>query len=312
MKTPVLRPPLEAVLFGFERIGMVIRIAWLPIFLSLLVYFASFVLLLGSAGIGDMDWSASEAALERVITHPGFSAFYILQSIILPFVVSLILSCVYVAVTRASTLAAYEPPSLPFYFALGSRELRYFVVRLLYAILVGVSAVIFFGLIAGVVMLAVSLVGAAEGEASLVVIAPTAAVSIWLFLVWLWIVMRFLLALPIAAVENRIAFGDAWKMTKGNFWRLVVSGLFFLMLMHAMVMALVLIIFVPAVFVLGLVGAVASSFVGAAGFGLFALLAVLAIPAFIVIGSFGLAAEAAFPARLYAYLSGCGDDCKIY
>jgi len=312
MKTPVLRPPLEAVLFGFERIGMVIRIAWLPIVLSLVVYFASIFALLGIGSLGEIDWTAPEVVLERSMAHSSFSQLYFLQSAVVPLVMSLILSCVYVAITRASTLAEYEPPSWPFYFALGSRELRYFVVRILYAILIIVSAVIFFGLIAGVVAAVVAVTGSIDAGANPLVIVPGAVAALWLFLVWVWIVMRFLPVLPIAAVENRIAFGDAWKMTKGNFWRLVVSGLFFLAIMHGVVFVLILIIFVPAAIVLGLVGAFASGVVGAGGFALVALLAVLVVPAFIAIGSFGLAAEAAFPARLYAYLSGCGDDCKIY
>ncbi len=314
MKTPVLRPPVEAVLFGFERIGMVIRIAWLPIVLSIGLYVASFYSLMGGEVLGGIDWSAAEPSitLERIIAHESFAQFYLLHSLVLPLLVSLILTCVYVAVTRASTLANYEPPSLPFYFALGPRELRYFVVRILYGILIAVTAVIFFGLIAGVVAAVVAVTGSINTGANPLVIAPGAAVAIWLFIVWLWIVMRFLPVLPIAAVENRIAFGDAWKMTKGNFWRLVVSGLFFVALMQGVMFTLMLVIFVPAALIFGLVGAVAYSFSAAASIALLALFVVVAIPAFIAIGSFALAATAAFPARIYAYLSGCGDECKIY
>ncbi len=320
MKTPVLRPPVEAVLFGFERIGMVIRIAWLPIVLSIGLYVASFCALVGGEVIGNVDWSAADPslatdpsiALKSIVAHESFAQFYLLNSLVLPLLASLILSCVYVATTRASTLADYEPPSLPFYFALGPRELRYFVVRILYAILIIVTAVIFFGLIAGVVAAVIAVTGSIDAGANPLVIAPGAAVAIWLFIVWVWIVMRFLPVLPIAAVENRIAFGAAWKMTKGNFWRLVVSGLFFLALMQGIVTTLMLVIFVPAVLILGLVGAFAYSFAGAASVAVFALLAVVAIPAFIAIGSFALAAEAAFPARIYAYLSDCGEECKIY
>ena len=43
-----------------------------------------------------------------------------------------------------------------------------------------------------------------------------------------------------------------------------------------------------------------------------AWLAIVLIPATIALASFGLAAEAAYPARVYAYLTGCGDDCRIY
>ena len=65
MKLPVLRPPLEAVLFGFERIGMVIRIAWLPIVIVILLYGGALALLAG-AGLNASDFSSDdpESALE--------------------------------------------------------------------------------------------------------------------------------------------------------------------------------------------------------------------------------------------------------
>ncbi|MEM1397688.1 MAG: hypothetical protein AAGH38_09615, partial [Pseudomonadota bacterium] len=103
----------------------------------------------------------------------------------------------------------------------------------------------------------------------------------------------------------------AWDMTKGNFWRLVLSYLFFQSLLAGALLTLTSILVVPVAIVFGILAYGVSGFsveiVGVVvGLGLLTL-----IPVSIVIAAFGLGATAAFPGRLYAYLSGCGDDCKI-
>jgi hypothetical protein len=229
----------------------------------------------------------------------------------MPLAASLILSCVYVAATRASTLTDYEPPNLPFYFAIGGREIRYFIVRLLYTILAIVVTVFLGAIGAGVVVLAIGAVETVTGEGSAVVMALVGALVLWLILIWLWILLRFLPVLPIAAVENRIAFGDAWKMTKGNFWRLLLSGAMFIAILQGVLMVFILALFVPAAVVLGLVGVIGASVAGPGAFIVLAPLAIIGILALIVFAAFSLAAESAFPARIYAYLSGCGDACRL-
>ncbi len=313
MKTPIMRPPLEAILFGFERIGMVIRIAWLPIVLVMVLYLGSFVLL-GMGSLSDVDFSSDdpEAALEALGGSSSFLAGYVAICSIMPLIAMLLLSCVYVAIIRASTFANFEPPSLPFYFALGARELRYFVTRILYGIIVGVTAVIMAGLVFGAVGLTVVASEAVAGQAKALIIAPGVTLAIWIFLVWLWVALRLLLALPIAAIENRISFGDAWNMTKGNFWRLLISGALFVSVLQGVVFMLFIIFFIPAAIIIGLLAFAGFGVVGPVAFVLFALLALFLIPAIIALASFSVAAEAAFPARLYAYLTGCGDDCRIY
>ena len=313
MKTPILRPATEAVLFGFERIGMVIRIAWLPIVLVIGLYVTMFSIFVGGdatlpAGI---DSNNPERMIEGLLASPGFMSFYILQAAFMPLAASLILSCVYVAATRASTLTDYEPPNLPFYFAIGGREIRYFIVRLLYTILAIVVTVFVGAIGAGVVVLAVGAVETVTGEGSAVVMALVGALVLWLILIWLWILLRFLPVLPIAAVENRIAFGDAWKMTKGNFWRLLLSGAMFIAILQGVLMVFILALFVPAAVVLGLVGVIGASVAGPGAFIVLAPLAIIGILALIVFAAFSLAAESAFPARIYAYLSGCGDACRL-
>lgn len=313
MKLPVLRPPLEAVLFGFERIGMVIRIAWLPIVIVILLYGGALALLAG-AGLNASDFSSDdpESALEAAFGSGGFVAGYILLTTVMPFAAMLVLSCVYVAVIRAATFTDFEPPSLPFYFALGGRELRYFITQILYGILISISAVIMIGLVAGAIGLTALAADAIEGQVKALIVAPGAAVSIWLVIVWLWIVVRFLPVLPIAAVENRISFQDAWALTKGNFWRLLISGALFISILQGVVMILFVLFFIPAALVIGLLAVAGFGVVGALSFALFALLAIVLVPATIALASFTLAAEAAYPARVYAYLTGCGDDCRIY
>lgn len=313
MKTPILRPPLEAVLFGFERIGMVVRIAWLPIVMVLLLYVGSAFLICVALGGGSFDLASDdpEAVMESIVSSPGFLGFYALQVTVLPLLASLLLSCVYVAATRASTLTDYEPPAMPFYFALGSREVKYFIVKLLYTILIAVVSVVALGLIAGIAGLTILGTESVTGQARAIVIAPGAAVALWLTLIWIWILLRFLPVLPIAAVENKIAFGEAWRMTKGNFWRLLLSGAFFISILQGVLFILLLAIFLPAFIVLLIVAGIGSAVLGPLSFAILALIIVLAVPAIIAISAFSLAAEAAFPARIYAYLSGCGDACRL-
>ncbi len=313
MKTPILRPPLEAVLFGFERIGMVIRIAWLPIVIVILLYGGSFALLAGAGlSAGDFTSGDPEEAIEAAFENSGFLATYALLTMIMPFVTMLVLSCVYVAVIRASTFADFEPPSLPFYFALGPRELRYFVTQLLYGIIIGVTAVVMAAFVAGAIGLTAVASEAVDGQAKALIVAPGAVLAIWIFLVWLWVVLRLLPVLPIAAVENRISFGDAWALTKGNFWRLLISGALFLSILQGVVLILFVMFFIPAAVAIGLLAIAGFGVVGPAAFALFALLALVIVPAIIALASFTLAAEAAFPARIYAYLSDCGEACRIY
>ncbi len=314
MKTPILRPATEAVLFGFERIGMVIRIAWLPIVITIALSFLFCGLLIDPEEIFALAEAGEdpERIFESVfVSSPAPSGMFFLKSLAFSLVQMLVMSCVYVAITRASTLADYEPPEMPFYIALGGRELRYFVVRILYAILIIVATLLIGATGAGLAAVTAGIVSAAPSVNEALIITPAVAAGVWLVLIWLWVVLRFLPVLPIAAVENRIAFGEAWNMTKGNFWRLVLSGAMFLAIFEAVLIIFILALFVPAGLVLGLASALGASMIGAGALVLLAPLGIIAIVAVVVIAAFAVAAQAAWPARLYAYLSGCGEACRI-
>lgn len=314
MKTPILRPATEAVLFGFERIGMIIRIAWLPIVLVIGLCAGFYIMFAGASPLDMYDIRSGdpEDMVEALIMSEGFTSFYILQATLLPLLASLIFSCVYVAATRASTLTDYEPPNLPFYFALGGREIRYFAARLLYTILIIVATVVIGAVGAGVAILTMGVwQSAAGGAGEAVIVVLGGAAVVWLVIVWLWVVLRFMPVLPIAAVENRIAFGDAWRLTKGNFWRMLLSGALFLAVFEGVVIVCILALVLSLGLVFGLIGFVATSLFGSGGLVVLAPLVLIALIAVIALAAFGLAAQAAWPARIYAYLSGCGEACRI-
>lgn len=310
-KMPILRPATEAVLFGFERIGMAIRIAWLPIVLVLAMYAAVFWSLAGAGLLDAIKAEDPESALEGLAMSPGFLLFMNGGGMALGIASSLILSCIYVAMTRAAALADYEPPRLPFYFALGGREIRYFLTQIVYALIIllagvaasGFGAVIFLFIAAG-------LNGASE-TAKAAILAPAFAVCIVLFILWLWVAMRFLPALPIAAIENRIDFGGAWKMSKGNFLRIALSGAMFAAMLQALVIVILVAVLLPPGVVLGLLAAFGYALAGPPSLSILALIVLAFIPGMILLAAFAAAAEAAWPARVYAYLSDCGDACKI-
>lgn len=314
VKTPILRPATEALLVGFERLGLMLRIAWLPILIVLVLYAVGFVPLVMSANFDDIGRALERHELTSVRlgwNRGAFMAAYILDMSVLPFAAMLILSCVYVEITKAATRADYAPPRLPFYFALGARELRYFIVRILYALVIFAAAIA--ALVAGAAVFGVAtlLTSAVHGRAAMLVVAPACAAEIAIVLAWLWVVVRFLPALPIAAVENRIAFADAWKMSKGNFWRLLLSGAAFLAMLAALRLVFAIALIAPAALVIAFVAGFGVGVFGPVALAALALIAVALIPAAISLAAFSVAAQAAYPARIYAYLSGCGDACKI-
>lgn len=327
MKLPILRPGVEAVVYGFERIGMAIRIGWFPILLVLIAYGAILALAggafvasdIGEAGqttrieVEDMD--DFEVAVEEFFEDgPGaglMAGFFVLWALG-PFIALVLLSCVYVAITRSATHSDYEPPSGPVFFRLGGREFRYFAARVLYSIISAVI-MIFFGLLAvGTLGLGIAGAEGIGGSFGVSVGSVGGAAALIIGYLGVWFAMRFLPALPIAAVENKIEFGEAWKLTKGTIFRLPLSGFFFVALNAAVGYALLILIFLPVLIILGLIGGIGAGLTGGFSFAVFALMIPIGIAGVLAVSAFSVATEAAFAARLYAYLTDCGDECRVY
>lgn len=129
------------------------------------------------------------------------------------FPVSLLFSAVlYAAVNRA----VVRPAEKGFgYLRLGGDELRVLVVYLVLTIVFMLLAVLLFGVvgvIAGVLAATTS-----EGWAVLAgVIGGLAALCLFI-----WIMVRLSLALPMTVAEKRIAIFDSWSVTRGRFWGLL-------------------------------------------------------------------------------------------
>ncbi|MEO1015456.1 MAG: hypothetical protein AAFX08_09755 [Pseudomonadota bacterium] len=320
MKLPMLRPVLEAVTFGFDRIGMMIRIAWLPILLVIALQIGAGAMICDSFGVFDnaevIDLDAlGEPNIDLdeidIQVDPGSVGGAFLWLLVVGLGTVLLFAPVLVAATRAATRDDYEPPSGPAYFAMGPRQVRYAIVQIVYGLLVLLLAVLFGGAAftvgAGAVAVAVDM----ESQLSPLLASSGITAGIAIAIIGIWIGLRFLPVLAIAAVEDRIAFGDAWTMTKGNFWRLVLSALFFLQILQGATYVLFIVFVVPVLVIAALIAGAISGLIGPAAFVLVGLAALVLLPAVIAVAAFSLGAQAAYPGRVYAYLSGCGDDCKI-
>lgn len=318
MTLPMLRPALEAVTFGFERIAMMVRLAWLPIALVIGLHVAVGVWLSTTFGVADLAATAhmdTEAGPDLDFSVVDVSGADVGLGLLAVFGLALgsiaLFSPVLVAATRAASRSDYEPPSGPAYFVFGPRQVRYVVVQLGYGMLLVTLLAVFGGMAALVGVGCVAAATEMSGPLAPLLGATGVGAAVAITLTGVWIGLRFLPVLAIAAVESRIAFGAAWAMTKGNFWRLLLSGLFFVQILQGSIAVVFIAFVVPVVAMTALLATAISGFVGPAVAILVAIAALVVLPAIIAVAAFTLGAQAAYPGRVYAYLSGCGEDCKI-
>jgi hypothetical protein len=305
MKLPILRPAVEAIVFAFENIISIARIAWLPVLLVILLYCMSFFAFLG-IGVGDVIGGGEgiDATMERAFGGPGLFGFYIAQFTVLPVVAMLLLACVYVAIIRAAVERDHAFPSGIAFFQLGVREIRFVLTQILYGLFIGVSAFIMIVILAATAWLTSAAIEAVDSAAQFLIIAPVVVLVVFVFMIWLWLVLRFLPVTAIAAVENRIAFGDAWSMTRGNFWRIIGAGLLFIFLYQAVVTVFAIVAVIPGLLVAGIffsAGAALGEVIAVIGLVFLVIIGAIFLAALI---AFGAGAEISFPARIYAHLSG--------
>lgn len=110
-------------------------------------------------------------------------------------------------------------------------------------------------LIAAVILfLAASLVGLLGNSALLwLLLGPPAGLAS------LYLVLRFSTAWVQAFAEERFVFWDAWRLTRGQGWRLVLMSLALIFLS----LIVTVVVLIPAVIVLAIIGAVAAMATGA-------------------------------------------------
>ncbi|MFN3814810.1 hypothetical protein [Brevundimonas sp.] len=129
------------------------------------------------------------------------------------------------------------------YMRLGMDEVRIFVVTLVLGVLAFLASVVVFG-IAGVLGgLASVAAGDAGGLIAFVLILAAVVVFIWL-------AVRFSLALPITLAEKKFAIFDSWNLTKGRVWSLI--GMTLIVIVMAIVVSILAsIIILPLMFFTG-------------------------------------------------------------
>lgn len=127
-------------------------------------------------------------------------------------------AAVYRAVLRPQESAAA-------YLRLGGDELRLFLLGLIYMIIAMV-----------LVFLPLALMGAAAGftataggEPDLVrmggMIALMLLVGLLLFMLVIFLSVRFALAWPLTFLRRQIVLGEAWRLSRGNFWPMFASAM---------------------------------------------------------------------------------------
>ena len=141
------------------------------------------------------------------------------------------LSMVFGAVMYAASLrVVLHPEEKAFgYLRLGMDEVRVFVVNLVLAVLAGIAGVVVFG-IAGVLS---GLAAAAAGDAAGLIVFVVLLAAVVFFI---WLLVRFSLALPITVAEKKFAIFDSWNVTKGHVWGLI--GMTLIVIVMAIVVSI--------------------------------------------------------------------------
>lgn len=217
-KIPVLQTIKESYRFTFGGLGTVIGLIWLPIIIMTVGgYFAMVPYISGMAAVfesGDMSQAGP-----WLVSIYGFE----LLGIVLVAVVA-------VAITREILNPLKRPVFLR--FGLGLTELR--VVGGYFGLVVLMMVFFVFMLLLGVVAgFAIKALLPAIGQAAAGMPATKAVLGgvmgllgliAGLALIYIFVRLSFLMA-PAAVIDGGFGIEQSWKLTKGNFWRIVAIGL---------------------------------------------------------------------------------------
>jgi hypothetical protein len=167
---------------------------------------------IGLMGAAETLEQSGATSFEDVM--PVLSGYMAIFAVILP--VSLIASAmIYAAVARA----VLRPSESAFgYLRLGMDEVRVLVVSIVLTILFIVLSFVVFGIVGMVAGMS----AAADMPALWLVVVLLVCAAIALFV---WLAVRFSLAIPITMAERRIAIFDSFAVTKGRFWPLLGMAL---------------------------------------------------------------------------------------
>ena len=192
--------------FGFVRDNVRAILVWSGLF---------FLLSLALMTIMRPFYAGQLAAMQAgTAAPPNFGPLLLMIVLLL-----VVMTVVWAAVFRA---VLFPEQSRLAYLRLGMDELR-----LLGCVLVLLIAFYLLLLVSGIVMAilgaAIMGVGGAAGG--------VAAVGLAAVVLSLWLGTRFSLAGPLTILERKIIIGRSWRMTRGNFWRLLGAYLVIIVLL---------------------------------------------------------------------------------
>jgi hypothetical protein len=203
--------------FTFQQIGTIIGLVWLPLVLIAILQFLPYAI--GTAYPGTDASDQSRAAALNLAFFTGALALYGMN---------------WVVVTRQAL--GLRKGTATFHFALGWPEWRMFTAIVMCGLALVASTAIY--LIVGrdlfAAARAVPLLGVAGG---IYVVVGLCGVA--------WLAVRFMTLLPpIIVVDERVDFGRAWVLSRGNFWRILA-------VMIAVTLPLLLIQIIATAIILG-------------------------------------------------------------
>ena len=215
-KIPVGATIAQAYRFAFGGFLKVLGIMWLPM---LLAYAPSFLL-----------QPRLQALSARIMAH-DISAIAQLWTILLPFYLFVfILMCMQAIGAVRLALGVQKPAWI--YFSLGKPVWRLFgnLLLLILILVLGTIAAILAGLLVTFLLTAVgNAVNFPALTATLRFVSAIADLAIWCAWFYCLVRLTFLLAPVIAEEEPGMALARAWTLGRGNFWRMFLVLLSFLL-----------------------------------------------------------------------------------
>jgi hypothetical protein len=197
-----------AISFPFENIVAVIKLGLFPFLLSIVAITAVFILF--APNMADLQ---GPDALER------FAGAFVPIQILSQLIIIVFASIFAVGIHRHIVLG--QPASWIF-FRFRKYELFYILTTIvIFGIMLALFLAVFFLLPA----FAPALAPGPEGGIPIAV--TLIFVAVWVIYIWLYV--KLILALPNAAVTGRISLARSWNALRGNFWRFIGYSLVILL-----------------------------------------------------------------------------------
>jgi hypothetical protein len=263
----------EAMSFAWNNFGNLIRLGWVPLLLVLFAYAGGRYFFLQSIGLDflEIDFTDKDALSEfRQSADWAISSTQggWLLSFVLSIVTAFFLAPLYVVMFRYAIDDVPLPRQIA-HFTFGQRELRYAGAAILFSIISIVALIVFapagFSLMKMANNMPLEVWSLTETdpmafEQEMEKYVTEQSVATWGLpffisilvgiIAYIWLMMRLTAFMPLVAVENRLGLMRAFRMTKGNFWRILMAVLLLtIMIMLGLFVAILALLVVVFIFV---------------------------------------------------------------